>query len=64
MKEYVLSTSAFIELRPGRVVEGQIELPPDIFPGLGAEGLYVISNEYLSDGYPSSQHRTSSGRAR
>jgi hypothetical protein len=52
MKEYVLGTSAFIELQPGMVVEDQIELPPDIFLGLGVEGLYVIGNEYQSDGYP------------
>lgn len=52
MKEYVLGTSAFIELRPGMVAEDVLELPPDVFPGLGAEGLYAIGNEYLSDGYP------------
>ena len=52
MKEYMLGTSAFIELNAHMVVEETIELPPDSFPGLGDEGLYVISYDFLSDGYP------------
>ena len=52
MKSYVLGTSAFIQLSPGMVEEGTIELPPDTFPGLGVEGLYVISNEFVSNAYP------------
>ena len=52
MKEYMLGTSVFIELKPSMVVEDALELPPDIFPGLGVEGLYVIDNVFMSGGYP------------
>ena len=51
-KEYMLGMSAFIELNSHMVVEGTMELLPDVFPGLGDEGLYVISYEFMSDGYP------------
>ena len=52
MREYMLGASAFIELNSHMVVEETIELLPDVFPGLGDEGLYVISYDFLSDGYP------------
>jgi len=52
MKEYVLGTSSFVELKPHTVVDETLELPVDIFPGLHKAGLYIISYVFLSDGYP------------
>lgn len=47
----MLGTSAFIELNAHMVVEETIELPKDSYPGLGDEGLYVVSYDFLSHGY-------------
>lgn len=52
MKEYVLGTSSFIELSPHTVADETLDLPADIFPGLGSQGLYVISYVFISNGYP------------
>jgi hypothetical protein len=52
MKEYVLGTTAFMELPAHSIVEETLELPTDIFPGLGKPGIYVVGYVFLSDGYP------------
>lgn len=52
MKEYVRGTNMFLELPAHKVLDETFELPLDIFPGLGKPGLYRISYQCLSDGYP------------
>jgi len=52
MKEYVLGTSSFLELPAHTVVDETVELPMDVFPGLGKAGLYTIGYQFMSGGYP------------
>lgn len=52
MKDYVLGTGAFHELRGQIVIDETLELPKDRLPGLGAPGLYRIQYTYQSAGYP------------
>ena len=52
MKEYVLGTDAFRELRGQTVIDETLELPKDHLPGLGVPGLYRIQYTYQSAGYP------------
>ena len=52
MKEYMLGTSSFHELKPAMVIDETLELPKKYFKGLGELGLYKIGYKYLSLGYP------------
>ncbi len=52
MKEYVLGTSAFDQLAPHEVIDETLEIPKDLFPGLGKPGLYILGYSYFSGGYP------------
>lgn len=52
MKEYVLGTDAFHELRGQTVIDETLELPKGHLPGLGVPGLYRIQYAYQSAGYP------------
>jgi hypothetical protein len=52
MKEYVLGTSSFHELKGGMVIDETLELPRSYLKGLGELGLYRIRYKYLSTGYP------------
>ncbi len=52
MKNYMLGTSSFIELRAHTVVDETVELPADAFPGLSKVGLYTIGYRFRSGGYP------------
>jgi len=52
MKEYVLGTGAFHELRGQTVIDERLELPRNHLPGLGVPGLYRIQYTYQSAGYP------------
>ena len=52
MKEYVLGTGSFRELKPGMVIDETLELPRSYLKGLGELGLYRICYRYLSAGYP------------
>jgi hypothetical protein len=52
MKDYVLGTDAFRELRGQTVIDERLELPKDHLSGLGVPGLYRIQYTYQSAGYP------------
>ena len=52
MKEYVLGTGSFHELKSGMVLDETLEIPKKHFKGLGDLGLYKIRYKYLSAGYP------------
>jgi len=52
MKDYVLGTSSFVVLPAHSVVDETLELPIGLFPGLGKAGLYTISYQFASGGYP------------
>jgi hypothetical protein len=54
MKEYVLGTGSFYELRGQTIIDERLELPKNRLPGLGASGLYKIQYIYQSSGYPKS----------
>jgi len=51
MKEYVLGTSAFHQLAPHSIIDETLEVPRDLFPGLGKVGPYKIGYLYYSSGY-------------
>lgn len=52
MKEYILGTGSFHELKAGMVIDETLELPESHLKGMGALGLYKISYKYISTGYP------------
>ncbi len=52
MKEYILGTGSFYELKPGMVIDETYSLRKEVLKGLGEAGLYRIRYNYYSMGYP------------